>query len=370
MARAALVLIVAVLVAVGICVAFAKPTKPSAHKKPHYDLKEAKKLFAKFIKEYGIKIKSKADRDTRFKNFLSNLQFINDENDKDQTHTLDIGPHAHLSYEEFIAGSTGLLPTTKSPGNAKKRSGEEFLANLEAQGTVPASMDWRRRGKVGPVRDQKKCGACWAFSAAGALESQWAIKHGKLPKLSPQNLIDCARPVTHPMNNGSLIVTSTCNGCHGGSSDCAYYYIYKHGGLHTESSYRQKSTKKNPKWFKCRNFKSSIGAKVQSSLYVHVPANEGAIRSFIGLQGPAAISVCASKAWQHYGANVIEPSACACPQNHGVLLIGYGTYRRQPVWIVKNSWGTKWGKHGGYVFLRRGPSTCGIHANVIAPIVA
>jgi len=371
------VLVFVLVVVVAVCLALAKPAKPHKKANPHangekpqYNVAEAKTLFREFAKEYRIKFKNNAEREHRFKIFLSNLEYINSENKKDHTHSLDIGPHAHLTYAEFTALSTGMIPTNKSPSNSKKRSAEELLANLEAQGSPPASMDWRKFGKVGRVRDQKHCDACWAFVSAAALESHWAIKHGVLASLSPQNLIDCSRTAKHLMKHGTLLMTSKCNGCHGGAPDCAYYYVYTHGGLHTERSYPLKSVNKNPKWFRCRHFTSSIGAKVQSILYTNIPGNEAAIRTFVGLQGPAIVSVCASKAWMHYGAGVMQPSSCDCGTNHGVLLIGYGTYRGQPVWIIKNSWAKKWGKHGGFAYLRRGPNTCGIHSGVLAPVVA
>ena len=39
---------------------------------------------------------------------------------------------------------------------------------------------------------QGQCGACYAFSATGALEGAYALAHDKLVSLSEQNIIDCS----------------------------------------------------------------------------------------------------------------------------------------------------------------------------------
>ena len=45
--------------------------------------------------------------------------------------------------------------------------------------------------------------------------------------------------------------------------------------------------------------------------------------------------------------------------NHSVTVVGYGTQNGKPYWLVKNSWGDKWGD-GGYVKIVRGKMECGI----------
>ncbi|KAJ7323086.1 hypothetical protein OS493_032657 [Desmophyllum pertusum] len=67
---------------------------------------------------------------------------------------------------------------------------------------APHNHDWRKEGKVTAVKNQGKCGSCWAFTATECVESQWAIAGNPVTQLSVQELISCSRK----------------NGCNGGST--------------------------------------------------------------------------------------------------------------------------------------------------------
>lgn len=45
---------------------------------------------------------------------------------------------------------------------------------------LPTSFDWRNSNPsvLTSVKDQGRCGSCWTFSAASAIESHWAIATG------------------------------------------------------------------------------------------------------------------------------------------------------------------------------------------------
>jgi hypothetical protein len=64
-----------------------------------------------------------------------------------------------------------------------------------------ASVDWRTKGAVNPIKNQGQCGSCWAFSAVCAMEGHHQIATGNLVSLAEQQLVDC---------------DSTCAGCNGG----------------------------------------------------------------------------------------------------------------------------------------------------------
>ena len=53
--------------------------------------------------------------------------------------------------------------------------------------------------------------------------------------------------------------------------------------------------------------------------------------------------------------------------NHGVIIVGWGTEKDIPYWLIKNSWGPGWGD-AGYIKIKRG--TCYINKYGSAPVVS
>lgn len=205
---------------------------------------------------------------------------------------------------------------------------------------LPKHVDWReRKNVVTPVKDQGACGSCWAHAAAETLESHAALQLGISVELSPQQLVDC---MANPDQCGGQ------GGCAGATSELGFNYTYN--GLALAKHYHYKA-----KDGKCRSAKPAVFA----GDYVMLPTNdETALLDALANVGPVAIGVAAST-WSFYAGGVfdgINGGGCDVVVDHAVQAVGYGTdaATKKDYWLVRNSWGPKWGEEG-YIRVERFP---------------
>uniref|UniRef100_A0A6P7GVT5 Cathepsin L-like proteinase n=1 Tax=Diabrotica virgifera virgifera TaxID=50390 RepID=A0A6P7GVT5_DIAVI len=286
------------------------------------------------------------EEQVRFQVFSKNLRKIEEHNARYQngevSFYLGVNQFADMTSEEFKA-----MLDSQLIHKPKRDITSRFV--VDPQLTVPESIDWREKGAVNPVRDQRQCGSCWAFSAAGALEGQRFLKEGKLEVLSTQQLVDCSRDYKN-------------EGCNGGWPHWAYDYI-KDNGLCLESNYRYQGYD----GYYC---KECIPAIKKINGYSSINKTEEALKEAVGTAGPIAVCVNANDDWQLYSGGILESQSCPGGEsiNHAVLAVGYGSENGKDFWLIKNSWNTYWGEEG-YLRIVRGKNQCGINEVADYPLL-
>lgn len=313
------------------------------------DIKE-QYMFEKFVREHEKTYSTAEEKQFRYGIFKRNLKLIQELREGEQgSAKYGVTMFADLSPKEFKSNYLGYRPDLKQENAIPLPEAE--IPDIE----LPEKFDWRDHHVVTPVKDQGSCGSCWAFSVTGNVEGQYAIKHGKLLSLSEQELVDC---------------DNLDDGCGGGEMNNAYNTIEKLGGLESESDYPYDAVNEE-----CHYNQSKAVVSVVNAL--NISSNETKMAQWLVRHGPISIAINAN-AMQFYVGGVSHPLKLLCsPESldHGVLIVGYGKssypifHKELPYWIIKNSWGHRWGEHG-YYRVYRGDGTCGLNKTPSTSIVA
>nr|XP_014290635.1 cathepsin L1 [Halyomorpha halys] len=280
---------------------------------------------------YGKNYSQKED-DVRMSIFIENLK----EMDRHNILKLELTPE-ELDEITGFQGTTEHLPAIDAFFNGKDIA-------------YPESFDWRLKGAVTGVKNQDRCGSCYAFSATGSLEAQHFLKTGQLVSLSEQNLVDCSRPQGN-------------NGCHGGNMNNAFHYILQNYGIDTEQSYPYEG-EEGP----CRFQKGGVGATLRG--YRSLVPSEAALQAAVVDIGPISVGIHATVNLSKYKGGIFDDDSCnPFALNHAVLVVGYGSEGGQDYWIVKNSWSSIWGENGYFRIVRNKGNKCGIASMASYPVV-
>jgi cathepsin L len=269
------------------------------------------------------------------------------------------------------------------------------LPESQAQcAATDTSLDWRKMGKVTPVRNQA-CGNCWDYAAVAAYESSYLIRNGRAVDLSEQDVLDCS-------GGGS---------CSGGWSWNAFDYMVNHG-IGNQAAYPSdlpadpdsgtqspcNASAETP--YRAVTWGAVTQENIPGSDFNRMPTVQE-LKQALCTYGPLAVAAYATPRWssytgdvfhEHKSSTVAGPDGAifqvdqngtiytvvskgtpddprtgkACVANHVVLLIGWDDSLR--AWLIKNSWGTGWGdacgygNEGGYMWIAYGTDNIGYGA--------
>ncbi len=303
-----------------------------------------------YLQKHGKVYRDELEELHRYTIWQSKRALVNEHNYAGEFgYTLAMNKFSDMSNDEMTVRYKGLVAEEQVHSNATK------YFQPSGQFKPLALVDWRDIGAVTPVKDQKQCGSCWAFSSTGAIEGQHFLKTKQLVSLSEQNLIDCSGSWGN-------------QGCNGGDQERAFNYTRDNGGIDTDKSYPYEVADGS-----CRFSAKSIGATVTG--YVRIPyGNESALMEAVTTVGPIAVSIDArNDTFQLYSGGVYynpECSSSVLNLDHAVLVVGYGTLLTgQEYWLVKNSWGADWGMDGYIRMARNKNNHCGIVTSAVYPTV-
>ncbi|RZS13179.1 hypothetical protein BHM03_00044717 [Ensete ventricosum] len=295
--------------------------------------------------KHGRTYANESEKSYRLGVFTRNLDYVNAFRlAGNRSYTVGLNGFADLTEEEFFAAytTTKLRPSDGSyPGLKPFR-----YANV----TAPSSIDWRDKGAVTDVKNQRNCGSCWAFSAVASIEGINQIVKGSLISLSEQQLFAC---------------DDNDDGCAGGLHYRAFSYVVDNGGITTEENYPYQ-----PQLVACDATKESDHA-VTITGYEIVPRNdEKSLMKAVANQ-PVSVSIDAHEIKSYSGG--IFDGSCGTNLNHEVTLVGYDTDEDGTAyWIAKNSWGTDWGDDG-YLLIAKDVAEkegrCGLAIRASYPVI-
>jgi len=206
-----------------------------------------------------------------------------------------------------------------------------------------------------PVRNQARCGSCWAFSASEVLTDRFciALSDSSFPVLSPQDMVSCDK---------------SNYGCRGGYLDRTWRYLEQTGIV----------TDKCLPYSSGGGFTEACPNRCKSSVdqWKKYKAKSGSTKHFNGVSdaqqdilqhGPVQAGFSVYQDFFSYKSGVYHHVSGGLAGGHAIEITGWGvdSSSGQDYWIVKNSWSTTWGMNG-YFWIRRGNNECGIDRQMYA----
>ncbi len=265
--------------------------------------------------------------------------------------TAKIGPinPEFLRFQRDLASATSLSLTVRPEENLGLIPSPLDLSHLRRQVLIepraaalrlPTKYDLRSEGRVTAVRNQSSCGCCWAFAAYGSLESNLMVSEAD--DFSENHLKN-----THGFD---------WKPCGGGNGDIAVAYLARWGGAVREKDdpYKPSSRTSRPGLKPTKHVQEVLilpgrrDSLDNDNIKQAVMAHGGV---YTPMYWSDSYDDSAHHAYYGDGTNTI---------NHAVVIVGWDddypkeNFSAAPpgdgAFIVRNSWGPKWGDKG-YFYL-------------------
>lgn len=248
-------------------------------------------------------------------------------------------------------GTTGLVRAPNKDGLIQFKElqwGAKLRRLRAALGPPPGKWDSRTLGIVPAIKDQGSCGSCWNFSGTGVCEIAHCLAGTLKPEqtLSEQYTMSCG-------NNG---------GCNGDDNVTVLEWA-KATGIPLASEYGSYTARRDRCNFKSpmRLFKLDEWGFADSRNGNGVTSTDD-IKTSIMTFGCVGCAVAAGgdQFWDD-GQGIGSGSSHNI--DHDVILVGWDDAKgRNGAWIMRNSWGMRWGSMDGFAWIEYGAYDIGTEA--------
>lgn len=215
-----------------------------------------------------------------------------------------------------------LLSDPKSGSSKKDHSSSEEMY-----------IDHRRSGCINMAKNQGRCGSCYIFALTSLYEWQYCQESGERVSFSEQYPLDC----------GELV---GMKGCAGGTEVVVGRFYGRYGfELSLNYPYRARSDicpyseDENPRRMGYLKLNRDNGGLVRvqyEKIADHLKHR------------PVAIGIGLSEDFIEYGGGVYDGHKCRRSNWHSLAIVGMGREDGDDYWLMRNSYGPKFGLNGYY----------------------
>lgn len=326
-------------------------------------------VFLNFAKEFNKSYKDGKDLVSRRAVFMNNYEKMVKHNERYEAGQESWAQKVHedmdLTSGEWMSKRTGGLPVYDENTKFTDTLDERIVAQLkEMKGNPMREFAWG--DEITSVKNQAQCGSCAAFSVIGAVESCFNIQRGyKVDDLSEQHILDCAYNYQITDESG----TWGAYGCDGAWPNAYIDWLMGKQYNQMESSYPYTSGSSGDVG-SCKATSDGVYDNAWVTGMYNVWFCEENDMENLVMINPVSTSLQATANWGGYSHGVLDDPACCdaatdsnCVYtlNHAILVIGYGHDSASGLdyWLIKNSWGSRWGD-SGYMKLKKGTGHCGV----------
>jgi Papain family cysteine protease len=272
-----------------------------------------------------------------------------------KNYQVDVNPAMQYRLDQIC----GLKPELR-PFDFQAHAEGGYLNN-ETEDLASVVLPAKYVGWFSSVKDQGQCGSCWDFSTIATLEAAALKKHG-----APQGKVNADGSIT---TSGDITILSeqqvlSCNpfgySCNGG------YYAFdmlmpQNAG---QSGYYPGAIPARAFPYVAQQNACSFSTPsgyTPVSQWGYVGSGNGipsvyAIKAAIYKWGNVSACVAADSYFQAYTGGVFSSPNQAAEINHAICLVGWDDTKG--AWLLKNSWGPRWGVNG-FMWIKYGTALVG-----------